>query len=163
MESAEYQVFAKKVESNLKSWKDKYLPYLKSLDQGCNHKEVISEISEELLSIFSKIPLIDKYDVYQHLMNYWSDVMQDDIYQISAEGWKDSAQIRQIIDKKEEGKKVKETPDIVVGTGKKAKKFKSELIPPYLIMQTYFSDEKNAIDKLEAQKRQLPRKLKIPH
>jgi type I restriction enzyme M protein len=33
------------------------------------------------------MPLIDKYDVYQHLMTYWSDVMQDDVYVIAQESW----------------------------------------------------------------------------
>lgn len=113
---------------------------------------MIWEISEDLLSTFSNIPLIDKYDVYQHLMNYWSEVMQDDVYQISGEGWKDAAQIRLIIDEKDKDKKVKETPDIVVGTGKKAQKVKAELIPPALIVQRYFADEKQIIDGLEAQR-----------
>jgi type I restriction enzyme M protein len=31
---------------------------------------------------------MDKYDVYQHLMNYWNDVMQDDCYLIAVDGWK---------------------------------------------------------------------------
>jgi type I restriction enzyme M protein len=152
LDSAEYQAYAKKAEATLTGWKDKYEPYLKSLEQGCKPKDVIWEISEDLLSTFSNIPLIDKYDVYQHLMNYWSEVMQDDVYQISGEGWKDAAQIRLIIDEKDKDKKVKETPDIVVGTGKKAQKFKAELIPPALIVQRYFADEKKAFDALEAQR-----------
>ena len=155
LDSAEYQAYAKKAEATLTGWKDKYEPYLKSLEQGCKPKDVIREISEDLLSTFGGIPLIDKYDVYQHLMNYWSEVMQDDVDQISAEGWKDAAQIRLIIDEKDKDKKVKETPDIVVGTGKKAQKIKAELIPPALIVQHYFADEKRAIDGLEAQREAL--------
>ena len=67
--------------------KEKYEPYLKSLNKSCNPKNVILEISEDLLRIFKNIPLIDKYNIYQNLMNYWSEVMQDDVYQISSEGW----------------------------------------------------------------------------
>jgi len=33
-------------------------------------------------------PLIDPYAIYQHLMDYWAQVMQDDGYLIAAEGWK---------------------------------------------------------------------------
>ena len=33
-------------------------------------------------------PLIDPYDVYQHLMDYWAETMQDDVWQIALEGWK---------------------------------------------------------------------------
>lgn len=151
LDSAKYQAYAKKAEAALTGWKDKYEPYLKSLEQGCKPKDVIWEISEDLLSTFGGIPLIDKYDVYQHLMNYWSEVMQDDVYQISGEGWKDGAQIRLIIDEKDKDKKVKETPEIVVGTGKKARKFKADLIPPALIVQRYFANKKQAIDALESQ------------
>ena len=101
---------------------------------------------------YSNIKLIDKYDVYQHLMKYWFEVMQDDVYQISGEGWEEAAQLRLIIDKKNKGKKVKEMPDIVVGSGKKSQKFKADLIPPNLIVQRYFSEEKCVIDELEAQR-----------
>ena len=76
------------------------------------------EISEDLLSRFSTIPLLDKYDVFQNLMNYWLDVMQDDVYQISSEGWIDASKLRLIIDEKNKDKKVKETPDIVLELGK---------------------------------------------
>ena len=150
LDSAEYQSYARKAEDALAGWKDKYEPYLKSLKQGCRPKDVIREISEDLLETFSAIPLINKYDVYQHLMNYWSEVMQDDVYQISSEGWKDTMSL--IVDEKGKDKKVKETPDIVIGSGKKAQKFKAELIPPALIVQRYYSDEKQAIDELEAQR-----------
>ncbi len=152
LDSAEYQAYAKKAEATLAGWQDKYEPYLKSLEQGCKPKDVIWEISEDLLSTFSNMPLIDKYDVYQHLMHYWSEIMQDDVYQISGEGWKDAAQIRLLIDEKDQDKKVKETPDIVIGSGKKAQKFKAELIPPALIVQRYFAEEKQTIERQEAQR-----------
>ena len=77
-------------------------------------------------------------------MNYWSEVMQDDVYQISGEGWQQAAQIRRIIDEKDKDKKVKETPDIVVGSGKKARKFKAELIPPTLIVRRYYARRKTS-------------------
>jgi type I restriction enzyme M protein len=32
-------------------------------------------------------PLLDAYDVYQHLMDYWAATMQDDAYLIAADGW----------------------------------------------------------------------------
>ena len=42
-------------------------------------------------------PLIDAYDIYQHLMSYWSATMQDDCYLISAEGWLTGAKPREIV------------------------------------------------------------------
>lgn len=122
LDLAEYQrTYTKKVEVTLTGWNDKYEPYLKSLEQCCcTGKDVFRKIAEELLSIFGGIPLIDKYDMYQHLMNYWSEVMQDDVYHISGAGWKYAVQIHLIIDERGKDTKAKEIPDIFVGTGKKA-------------------------------------------
>jgi type I restriction enzyme M protein len=155
LESAEYQDYAQRAERTLTCWKEKYEPYLKSLEQGCKPKDVICEISEDLLATFADTALIDKYDMYQHLMNYWSESMQDDVYLISAEGWNKAAQISLIIDEKDKDKKVKEAPDIIVSSGKKAQKFKAELIPPALIVQRYYADEKQAIERQEAQREAL--------
>ena len=161
LDSTEYQNYACKADAILTGWKKKYEPYLKSLEQGCKPKDIICEISEDLLTTFSAIPLIDKYDVYQHLMNYWSEIMQDDVYQISSEGWQNAAQIRLIIDAndKDKDKKTKETPDIIVGSGKNAKKFKAELIPPTLIVQRYYADTQHTIDELEAQREALAQEI----
>jgi type I restriction enzyme M protein len=32
-------------------------------------------------------PLVNAYDVYQHLMDYWAETMQDDCYLIADAGW----------------------------------------------------------------------------
>ena len=56
---------------------------------------------------------LSRYDVYQRLMDYWADVMQDDVYLIAADGWVEAAKPRGVIDDKE--RKIKETPDLVVG------------------------------------------------
>ncbi|WP_370931110.1 type I restriction-modification system subunit M [Bartonella sp. DGB1] len=152
LDSVEYQEYAKKAQVTLREWQSKYEPYLKALEQGCKPKDVIKEISEDLLARFSNVPLIDKYDIYQNLMDYWSEVMQDDLYKISAEGWKDAAQIRLIIDEKDRDMKVREIPDLVIGNGKNTQKFKVDLIPPALIVKYYYADEKKLLDDLEVQR-----------
>ena len=157
LDSTDYQNYSKEVEVTLRNWKVKHEPFLKSLEQGCKPKDVISEISEDLLESFSSIPLIDKYDVYQHLMNYWSEAMQDDVYQISSTGWEDAVQIREIFNQRD--KKINEIPDIVIRSGKKALKYKTDLIPPTLIVQRYFTNEKLVIDELEAQRQMLAQEI----
>jgi type I restriction enzyme M protein len=161
LNSTEYQEYTHRAEATLAEWKHKYKPYLKSLGQGCKPKQVIWEIAEGLLHTVSAIPLIDKYDIYQHLMQYWSEVMQDDVYQIAAEGWQAAAQIRLVVDEKDKDKKVQETPDIVIGSGKKAQKCKAGLIPPILIIQRYYADEKQAIDALQNQREALTQKIEV--
>ena len=158
MDSVEYLKYSQMVEGALATWKQKYKRYLKSLEQNCKPKDVIREISEDILATFLCIPLIDEYNVYQSLMNYWSEVMQDDVYLISGEGWKDAAKIRPIIDEKD--KRINEKPDIVIGSGKKAQKFKAELIPPILIVQNFYADEKQAIVELEAQREAVAQEIK---
>ncbi len=52
---------------------------------GSHPKQLIEELSEDLLRVFTEARLIDRYDVYQHLMSYWTDIMQDDVYMITNE------------------------------------------------------------------------------
>lgn len=123
------------------------MPILKSIDVDVKPKQLIYSISEDLLQTFQNLQLIDKYDVYQHLMTYWHETMQDDAYSISEEGWKKAGGnvyrlIKKIKDKKNE--KTKEKP--VEGI----EGIESKLIKPYLIIDLYFAAEKAVIEKLES-------------
>ena len=101
-------------------------------------------MSEDLLTRFGALPLLDRYDVYQRLMDYWDEVMQDDVYLIATDGWTEAAQPRGIIEDKE--KKIKETPDLTI----KRKKYKMDLIPPALVVARYFATEQTALEALQA-------------
>jgi type I restriction enzyme M protein len=48
------------------------------LEPGCQPKDVISALAEDLLKHYTDKPLVDRYDIYQHLMDYWAGTMQDD-------------------------------------------------------------------------------------
>ena len=37
-------------------------------------------MSEDLLARFASLPLLDNYAVYQRLMDYWAETMQDDVF-----------------------------------------------------------------------------------
>src|SRR6266704_3135186 len=76
------------VTSLFEQWQTSSTPCLKSLGVGSHPKQLIEALSEDLLRIFAGARLIDKYDVYQHLMSYWTDTMQDDVYMIALDGWK---------------------------------------------------------------------------
>jgi type I restriction enzyme M protein len=89
-------------------------------------------------------PILDPYDVYQHVMDYWAETMQDDCYLIAGDGWIEAAQPRLIVEDK--NKKTKARPDFVLGK----RKYQTELIQPALIIQRWFVDEQAAIEKLEA-------------
>jgi type I restriction enzyme M protein len=97
--------------------------------------------------------MLDAYDVYQHLMDYWAETMQDDVYMIVCDGWKEAAKPRLIVETKE--KKTKEKPDFKVGK----QKFKADLIPATLLIARYFAEEQAAIDALEAELATLEQQL----
>ena len=115
------------------------------LETGANPKNVIRSLSEDLLVRFADLPLLDRYDVYQRLMDYWDEVMQDDVYLIATGGWVEAAKPRGVIEDKE--KKIKETPDLTI----KGKKYKMDLIPPALVVARYFAAEQIALEALQAE------------
>ena len=109
---------------------------LKLVAAGCKPKDVIFELSENLLQQYAGKNLIDKYDVYQHLMNYWAAVMQDDCYLIAADGWKaETCSIR-----------VKNKQKKIVDKG-----WTCDLVPKDLVINRFFLKEKEAIEALEAE------------
>ncbi|MBI6214929.1 hypothetical protein JEP65_18040, partial [Proteus mirabilis] len=48
---------------------------LAEIGVGDQPKALIAEISESLLQSYSQTPLLSKYDIYQILMDYWSDTI----------------------------------------------------------------------------------------
>ena len=126
-------------------WKAANTPHLKGFAKDGHPKALIETIAEALLATFEKAPLIDAYDVYQHLMDYWNEAMQDDCYLIAADGWVEASQPQLIIEDK--AKKTKAKPDFTLGK----KKYAAELIPPALVIARYYGKEQAAIETLEAQ------------
>ena len=142
---AEFTAFNESVTRLFAKWKSANTPRLKGIAKGGKPKALIEILSEDMLATFEKARLLDRYDVYQHLMDYWSKTMQDDVYMIVSDGWREAAKPQLIIEDKE--KKTKEKADFTVGK----MRYKAELIPTALIIARYFAAEQNAIEKLEAE------------
>lgn len=149
----EFQAYAERVKGVFGKWRKAHEPLLKGLKINDLPRQVIHRLSEDLLVRFSDLPLLSRYDVYQRLMDYWFDVMQDDVYLIAADGWNEAAKPRGIIEDKE--KKIKETPDLTL----KRKKYKMDLIPPNLIVARYFTKEQAVIDELQTKQEAAAREL----
>lgn len=143
-EHSEFISFRVEMDTLFDVWKMKSTDYLKSLDTGNKPSEVISQLSESLLLQYAKKPLIDKYVIYQHLMNYWNETMQDDCYIISTDGWK-SETYRILVENK-----AKKMVD---------KGWTCDLVPKELVINRYFETEKQAILSLEAEKEQVAAEL----
>ncbi len=148
---SEFIDYGKKVIQVLEKWKKKNIPILKSLDKGFRPKVLIHKLSEDLLQTFANLQLIDKYSMYQHLMEYWNETMQDDAYVISEEGWQ--------IGGGKAYRLIKKTKDTKTGKIKEAEVagidgIESKLIKPYLLINEYFLPEKKAIEALEEERDQ---------
>ena len=132
-EHHEFTSFIAEMNAHFAEWRDTNAATLKQLKAGCHPRKIIAQLSEHLLAHYADKPLIDPYDVYQHLMDFWSETMQDDCYLIAAEGWK--AKTYRVIETDKRGKE-------------RDKGWTCDLIPRSLIVARYFSDEQAAIDKI---------------
>jgi len=130
----EFISFSQYMDGIFVEWKTKNATYLKTLSTGCKPKEIIFELAESLLKQYTNRPLLDKYDIYQHLMDYWSETMQDDLYLVSADGWK--ATTSRIIVEGKSNKKID-------------KGWTCDLIPKELVINRYFQAEKQALETLQ--------------
>ena len=142
----EFKTYADRVSAIFKDWREIHKPLLYGLEVNARPRTVIATLSEDLLTRFVGLPLLGAYDVYQRLMDYWDDVMQDDVYLIAADGWIEASRPRGVIVDKD--KKIKETPDLTI----KRKKYKMDLVPPVLIVARYFATERTVIDSLEVER-----------
>ena len=138
-------------------WKTANIPFLKGIVKGTKPKELIEQLSENLLSTFEKAQLLDSYDMYQHLMDYWDQIMQDDAYLIAIDGWVRGAQPREIFQMKDKNNKLTwpESHDYLKGK----RRFKSDLIPAHILVAHYFVAEHEAIETLDNQLATLEQQL----
>lgn len=128
----EFVNFSKEMDDLFDGWKVRNTKILKALSTGIKPKQTIHQLSEDVLATYTDKALIDKYDVYQHLMNYWNEVMQDDCYIIAVDGWKAELSITK--------------------QSKSATIWDCDLVPKSLVINRYFLAEKIALEKLESDK-----------
>ena len=132
-EHKEFISFMAEMDTLFALWEKETDIYLRALGKDCHPKEVIAEISEKLLNAYYNKPLLDNSNVYQHLLSYWSEVMQDDVYIISYDGWK--AETYRIF--KENSKKK------MVDKG-----WACDLVPKELVINRFFETQKTEIENL---------------
>jgi len=133
---AEFTAFNEAVTKRFDEWRTKNTPRLTEFAKGGQPKVLIQTIAEELLGAFRQVPLLDAYDVYQHLMDYWAETMQDDAYLIAADGW--VAKTSRILETDKNGRT-------------KDKGWTCDLVPKPYVVARYFAEEQNALDALNAE------------
>ena len=132
-EHSQFKAFTESLKRLYNEWEERSKSYLKGMQSGCHPKETLQALSNDLLGHYAGAALVDKYDIYQHFMNYWEETMQDDCYLIAADGWKAETYRVLVTDKK--GKE-------------KDKGWACDLIPKHYIVNRYFSAEQEAINTL---------------
>jgi type I restriction enzyme M protein len=143
----EFKQYSESVNIVYNNWVQQNMPHLKNIHQGDLPKDLIERIAEDLLIRFANVALIDKYDIYQNLMIYWTEVMQDDVYILSADGWQVAKSLRILVKKEvKKEKKYIEPHDFELDK----KRYKADMIPPELVIRRYFNDQQTEIEGIEA-------------
>lgn len=140
-----FEDYSKKVGDAFSSWQNKVHSKLVNIDPKSRVSDLIIELSEIIIDEFKDLKLLDKYDVYQVLLGYWQDVMADDVYLVSQEGYKVAKEIDTIYVTKKvtrDGQTTEEKTD-------KVKNWDGKLLSRDLIVQNYFPKEKDAISQAE--------------
>lgn len=160
-ESEDVKAFTSSVSKSVDDWWISHRAQLEAIDSKTRPQELIEDLGNDLLEKFRGRPLISEYSVYEQLINYWNDTMHDDVTLIVGAGWVDAAQPREArITGYDDKKKPKyESADLVFGTGVKAQRWVTDLIPPALIIDRYFAEEKAELDRLTTEKERISQEL----
>lgn len=148
LDSPEFQKLADEARATISAWFAVHRDALAAIDENTKPGNLISTIGDDLLSSFKSAPLLDEYDVYEQLMTYWHETVHDDVFLIMNDGWLGAAKPRLTIEDKD--RKLTEAPDLVIGSGRSATKYKLDLIPPQLIVGRDFIEAKADLDALAA-------------
>lgn len=140
--NAEFSEYGEKLDEAFAAWKAKEYPALSSLDEDVSARELIVSLAEDILTEFENLTLIDKYDVYQVLLAYWNEVMNDDVSLIISEpaGYANARATDNIEEEITQGKNKGEM---------KVTGWEGRLIPKAIVIDTFFREEKNAIEEAE--------------
>ena len=129
-------------------------PELEGLEQGCKPKNLIHGWGQLMQDKAADCRcLVGCYDLYDQVLNYWNETMQDDLFLIADSGWSAKAEAPQVEDKK--ANKGRDKDDITPKAMKAKEKYSykelvTDLLPVDIVIQEYFAKELKAIEEREA-------------
>ena len=112
-------------------WKVKANELLLNIDEKTNPKKLIRELGDMILRDYENSLIVDKYSVFDCLMNYWNEILQDDVYIIKSSGYEAGREISVQYDK-----------------SGKIKNFDGELISREIIEWEYCQEEWEKVEAL---------------
>lgn len=135
----EFSIYGDKVDNAFLRWKEYAKELLTAVDQNTDIKEMIVLLSKKLVEEFEEITLLNKYDVYQVLLAYWNDTLNDDVMMIKTD---------------KNGYGLARVTENIIGTVTSGKNKGNEkivgwepvLIPKEIVIEALFPEEKNAIE-----------------
>lgn len=130
------------VDDAFESWKEYAYPHLISIDETLEVKMMVADLAYQLITRFEPLHLLDKYDVYQVLLAYWEETMNDDVSMIATDekGYALARETENIMGEYTSGKK--KGQEKVIG-------WEGRLIPKSIIADYFFAEERDAISAAE--------------
>jgi type I restriction enzyme M protein len=132
----EFDAYSTNMEKVFEGWKSTIYADLQGIKTDTAPKKFIHHNSEALLQAYHGKALVNQYDIYQHLLDYWNETMKDDVYLIVEDGW--VAKTKRILEKNQKGKEVD-------------KGWTCDLIPKEFVINKYLAAEQKAIQDMEAE------------
>lgn len=131
------------VSDMLASWAEACAkPALLGVNRDTHPRLMIREVGEELLDHYADAKVLDPYDVFDVVMNYWNARLQDDVYIIKASGFLAGREV-------EYDYKQKKTEDGQTTDTGQVKGFEGLLIPATIIEAEYFPQEQAQLAELD--------------
>lgn len=134
-------------------WREEVRDRLLGISDATDPKLFIRELGDKLLSTYEDSLFLDNYDIYDCLMNYWNEKLQDDVYAIKAYGYGTARDVEYTYAQKKAKDESGET--IMVDDKSKVKSFDGALIPRTIIEVEYFADELAALQELTDRREQV--------
>lgn len=142
----EFKAFNTDLDITYHQWLSQQIQLWEALEVHCNTKELIAQMSESLLHVFENNALVNGYDLYQHLMAYWQETMQDDVYAISLDGWKAGNEWKRTVIKGKKDKDGKAGKDKEVAG---LPGIEGRMISPQLMIEVFFKELNDKLTDLE--------------
>lgn len=153
----DYIEYQNKFNKIIKSYRKFAFEILNNIDNSADTKELIKLLSEKLISDFQNLLLLNKYDCYEVLLQYWNEVMNDDVIVVKQNGFEFAKSIEKQY--KESKKKKNENDDKKTIKDKQVLGFDGLLIPKELVINEFFLKEKNNIEEINNQIQKLEEEI----
>ena len=129
--SKEFITYFEQLIEKVVKWEKENENILYSVNSNTRVKNLIEELSEKILKVFENDKLINKYDAYEFLMEYYNDTLKDDLHLIIENGW-----IPKLVYEKDKKGNIKKNV------------FDSDLLPKDIVIKEYYKEYDKKLEKL---------------